>query len=542
MDSTTDISPLGKSVTTDNGLLMQAEAIARYYVENACFPSVAILDDLLVHGRSLNQFLITFQSLLFGCVHKLDETIDLQQYEDDFYKSLTIWIFAINDAPFCLKQEYQWRLRYQNIWPESKWRELSNTTATYIWRENIANTSYILSAKVDENKIDRRITQLQESWVLDETAQYRQEGQLLFLLSDAYPYGVYPTVRSYLRKGYRYYTPYFFVRELEPNQVTLVLRKVFSFVDDMDAGEKISRRFITLFNRIIKHSGRLNVYCQLFYLILSQITLRVFISENLTAEENNCLTCDSSKIGKNFGSSEAIGDLLECFYRLPWRKEQLMELIRLLSEAKDEESFFEQSKNAWMNEEILNAIEMKLYVQALEHEEHARDLDEAYATEEDSLNEELELRTGEKEIFEILTEVREELNILPADIRATAVMLSYITQMMDCGDISLKARTEKDREGRLLFYSVLRNTEMSLSILPRRISDIFMDFFRVAQFYWRDDDFPQRVRCYFEENMTQEKSAREVKTDIDNTVKFAELIRDHKKIADSMLNWKSVFG
>lgn len=85
----------------------------------------------------------------------------------------------------------------------------------------------------------------------------------------------------------------------------------------------------------------------------------------------------------------------------------------------------------------------------------------------------------------------------------------------------------------------------SLAIMPRRIYPHYREFYHLAQFCWRDDDFPETVDKYFREffggcnpyELTPEEQDYVRK----NAVKMAEFIGKYRDIVDTMINWINIY-
>ncbi len=88
----------------------------------------------------------------------------------------------------------------------------------------------------------------------------------------------------------------------------------------------------------------------------------------------------------------------------------------------------------------------------------------------------------------------------------------------------------------------------SLSIMPAKIYPHFDEFLRFAQFYWREKDFPDRVDKYFRWFFTEghhnpyQLTPAEQDHLRQSAVTMAKLIRDYQDIANSMLNWRCIYG
>lgn len=88
---------------------------------------------------------------------------------------------------------------------------------------------------------------------------------------------------------------------------------------------------------------------------------------------------------------------------------------------------------------------------------------------------------------------------------------------------------------------LVKAEEMSLSIMPRRMGKYYSKFFRFAQFYWREENFPQRAEAYFRDVIFRGADGPEARRYAGDARKFAELIQEHRDIVGSMLNWRSLY-
>lgn len=542
---------------TENGLLMQSEEIARIYCETGSFPHIGIIDDILVHGRSLTRFLQSFYNLIEKCVTTATPHVDKSQLKKQFYQGIHLWVYAVNDTPILLKQEYQWSMHYHCISSESKWRRFSRDISDLIFEGTTANTSYVLSARMDLSKCP--VLNDSPSWAFlqdNEKIQYeafpyftRSEEatspallQTFYLHSIAQEYAMYPAVRSYICGKYRFFTPLLFLPKLSPVQVTAISEKFLSYFQESGIGAL--ENLASLIVRARQYEERCHVFFQLICLLLSQVTLRTFLEDMFPEETDicNCFEYDTKKISRNFGLSEEITESLNALYAVKWPSDFLWELCVAAQLPKIHRSEATECalSDVPFKSNVLFAIEDIVYSLALSHEEHAKEMEKVYASGGEIQLNELD-KTGEISIESFLENVFAKINVPAPSLKMIMFALSCVTQMMDFGDISLKARGD-DESG---YYSAIRNTEMSLSIMPRRIAPFYLKFFQVAQFFWREDNLPERTRCYFTDFVFKDDASKAniaVEDFINNAVKFSELIRDHRCIVDSILNWRSLYS
>lgn len=515
---------------TENGLLLLAEEIAKFYKENRCFPVIAILDDILVYGRNMNLLLGQFWSTICQCLSRLGIDVEAEDTEAAFFQCVNLWIYAVNEAPILLRHEFQLNMHSHAFLAEAQWRSLSDSIAKCVAAEDVASTSFVLSVKLPYNP--KHYQPDPALWIADRELRYRnnQQQYTFYLFSPATKRGIYPSVRSYKKQGFLYFTPYFFMPELDWTQMICLLEAVFHI-----SARKVpeaTNECIRLFNRIKECSSRMTVYAQLATLLLSQITLSVFL-EHLDPEL--MLVYDTDKIIRNFGFWEGLDSILQCFCTIKWTESQLIELLDSLQVSNVPDEVLDTSiANSISQAEIVNAVERLTYKQAVDHERDVagklqRDLADIPADP-------LVNRTGEQELSQFLARVKEQTSN-STDTKSMLSILSCLTQMMDLGDISLKARFRR-HNGIPIFYSSLRTTEMSLAIMPRKLSVYYRQFYLLARLYYQDQDFTDRVEHYFRDVIFSGDPDNTHTVMISNARYFAQLIAENQMIAGSMLNWR----
>ena len=514
---------------TENGLLLQAEAAAKTYSETGSFCKIAIVDDILVYGRNMNLLLSQYWSAIRQCLIRLE--VGLEEAETAFNRSVNLWIYAVNDAPILLRHEFQWAMRGQRMLAENEWRTLSDSIARLIAGGDVANTSYVVSAKLPYGQ--GRYRPDPAVWISEKSLRYRKNRQNyeFYLFPRAAKSGVYPSVRSYMKRGGIYYTPYFFMPELTWSQAICVLKAIFDFSAKADL--KATNECIHLLNRTKECSSRLMVYAQFTFLLLSQITLSVFF-DGLAPQLAAAVEYDTEKISRNFGFAQKMEPVLRRFCEIRWDEGQLMALLECLDLPSG--PVYDWRPPASENrEDVVNAMELLTYKQAVDHERDAAGRKQ-YDPNDLPADPPHVNRTGEQELGRFLSRVEEKTGADGEDAESMLPVLSCLTQMMDLGDISLKARSKR-LDGVPVFYSSVRTTEMSLAIMPRKLGGYYRQFSVLARLYWRDEDFPERVERYFRDAVFSGDPEGRNEVMISNARYFAQMISENRVIVNSMLNW-----
>ena len=517
---------------TENGILLQAETIAEAYRQTGCFPTIAVVDDILVYGRSMNLLLSQLWNTILRCLGRLGIDAEQTNAEEAFLESISLWIYAINDAPILLRHEYQWILHGQHMMPENGWRSLSSSIAKLITDKDVANTSYVISAKLPD-EVDRYRPNA-AAWFSDGNARYRRNEQRyeFYLFRQAAKFGVYPSVRSYRKQGNIYYTPYFFITELTWAQAISILTTLFDFSAKVDV--EATNECINLLNQTKDCASRMMVYAQFAILLLSQVTLSVFFNGSAPNLESK-IEYDVEKISRNFAFERNITSTLRSFCKIKWSESQLLTLLKCLDSSKETVNA-QPSPEARTPDGIMNIMERLVYRQAVDHERDA--VGRKRCRFNDAPADRHINQTGEQDLSRFLSRVREESGT-GMDGSSMSQILSCLTQMMDMGDLSLKVRFRR-REGTQVFYSSIRTTEISLAIMPRKLAGYYKQFYLLAQIYWRDHDFPDRIESYFRDTIFAGDSEGKNAVMISNARYFAQLISENRMIAKSMLNWNDL--
>ncbi len=141
-------------VLSDSGLLANVPSIAYRYVAHRTIPQILIVDDILIHGRGINNLIDTF-------IHSLKDFLDdrgfvytYENLERDVIKSITIRVMAQNNKPLLMKGSYYQRLLVDGykptIWEPRQWHELSSCISRLVSESVFSNTSFTLSLYGDK--------------------------------------------------------------------------------------------------------------------------------------------------------------------------------------------------------------------------------------------------------------------------------------------------------------------------------------------------------------------------------------------------------
>ena len=149
--------------TTDINLACLGELLARYYDENQVLPHMLIVDELLLHGRTLNSVLKNLEHSILSSIsfpYKAPENSNPKNQpfylyiqriqkqsmtgsaQSQFLSSLELRVFVQNDDPLLLLPQYQRQLWAQSIRTPIQTRELSKQFSLLVSVSTVNNNSY----------------------------------------------------------------------------------------------------------------------------------------------------------------------------------------------------------------------------------------------------------------------------------------------------------------------------------------------------------------------------------------------------------------
>lgn len=129
--------------TTDTNIVCQGGGLADYYQRTGELPHILIVDEMLLHGRTLNHILTSLEhSILTALQVQSDRPVNAVTLQNEFVSKLEIRMFIQNNEPLLLLSRYQMRLWSDSIRTVSETRERSKQFALLVSVSNVNNNSY----------------------------------------------------------------------------------------------------------------------------------------------------------------------------------------------------------------------------------------------------------------------------------------------------------------------------------------------------------------------------------------------------------------
>lgn len=127
-----------KSVT-DYNLLSLCPSLADYYKLHACFPKIIIADELLIHGRSFNRFVMDLEERIEG---EFAERGQADTVLSVLKESVELRVYAKSEDSMLLLDRYAKKLQVGKECNRRLWRDISARYARLISVASINNISY----------------------------------------------------------------------------------------------------------------------------------------------------------------------------------------------------------------------------------------------------------------------------------------------------------------------------------------------------------------------------------------------------------------
>lgn len=126
---------------TDAGFMLHCRELAERYRREKRFPSILLCDDILIHGRNINHFLINLEKRL---VAELPECTE-DEIERALGRAVKIHVYVRADAPLILLGRYELNLSYRRCERPAFWRKLSNDISSLIVYAGMAYAVFVYS-------------------------------------------------------------------------------------------------------------------------------------------------------------------------------------------------------------------------------------------------------------------------------------------------------------------------------------------------------------------------------------------------------------
>lgn len=314
------LSPKSPQIMSNYGWFLCAEKYAQHYIDHGSFPLTVFIDDMLLHGRSIQNIMDGFTSLVIYHMDQMGTSYRRADVMEQLMLAIDIVVVAQNDTKLFLAREYEWKLNPLLMCDTAQGHMISQQIAQYFEQNGILNTSYILSAHHDE-AIRLRSSREWKRIVSDLDGIHQE----LFvwknpLLSDH----VQVTVRYNVIGSTAYITPYVLHGDVQDIQTLFQTIARLAEQHGLHPFSEMSQKVCEDFPYQL-----LECYFQMADMFIGQVALSLFIRD--TVQEDQELSFNTKKTARSFLPELEPKDLDNLTESL-WSSNELINLCNALSQ------------------------------------------------------------------------------------------------------------------------------------------------------------------------------------------------------------------
>lgn len=503
---------------TDNALLASVDQLAKFYRQNNALPELIIVDELLIHGRALNHFLLELEGKLADAIRRQTGNVEEgEKAAEKVEEKLHLKIFARNKDVLLLLFRYakEGRLDCFREYDADKWKTLSLRFARVVSIAPVNNVAYTWSFIVDDH-LHRKLSEqflckdVPFRRIETEIRGYKQTTDLLVYPTRSEPKVLFTVRRkkslsSFSNTEKWMYVPYMVFDQLQWKDVwnlhQYITKDIFAYSKPEDDSVRKFFRGDDLFGEGGPSEPVAHTYyrwcMQTNELVLNGLMMRVWMERYCALpmpEQNevirsidwehvgrnyNWLVAGTPKTGKTLLQVEASVDVLKSvwtfIYNLPLEENLLESYLTILTKDagrilpegwKSEASHIEKAD--W-KKHMECAVQQAIYDIGLDAEKNAYDrYGSGLIFSERTLANWGDHYSLQDVVAKCIQEYSQGRGVSDSEMD---YLLALITQAMDlgqvgmeplCGEKSLKADTEEN------VYTQVRAGEQSLFIAPFR--------------------------------------------------------------------------
>lgn len=490
-DDEINISGLQMKFSSKNRLFIQLSEIVDYYIENDRFPKILFAFPFIMGGQRQSEFFAKVEKALMKEFKRVNGASQ-EDFMKDFSKS-SIFVFGLRDNTTTLPRWVQSRMSFN---------KLHNKRSDWL------TSYYKITHGVPVKKDVLSITDTSNNLCLSDDYEYISHGDSALCILKKI--GFYLTIHSFIKEGKRIYTPYLFLDNIDINKVIPIIRIILKDIDKQN--HDLAEEIVNLLNNVLNKDYRLDIYTQFTSLLICQVYLNHFInSSNIKGEFN------IGDVAHNYGI-ENIDIILEQLVAHSFSDKTFNDILDYLDSLADTRKTKESSEEFFVRNIIFElGIDEAHYRKRLTHNDFCFKCDECetYLSINDFIN---KIK-------------KNNLNVLWS--------IFFLLEHIKSKSCLLETTMERSTN----FFSVrIHPNDLSLGILPFELSHYWQDFFRISQFYWRDDTFPEKIRDQFINDLFKNNMGEDETKVVGDAVYLAKMITENREVVDDMLNWGTIIN
>ena len=462
---------LTDGLMSNTAFLLSATEIADRYAYRRKFPRILICDDIMFHGRGIINLLSKFLKIVKDRLTEIGMEVSEGRLEDDLYRSLSIFVFACSEDKGLLIDKKKFRILAHQTLPMKQLLELSLQISNYLQSRGVANTSYVISAKLPWYQL--RILYKEQGINPSTAFQYKGGSQHVFFRERS------PRVLETIRicypdgdpekGGVLTSLPVF--GDIPREAFNVLCRSVADYMDQSIRYSQVAEYLRQDIDELIKPKA------QLLSFLYSILSLADFCRQKLSADSRDVyrilIDGDFDKISTNFDTGEQFRyEILSLFRNISTPKSASALLWDYLDQAA-QDLVFGRKKNL----DVQYTGEFRFIsgpdrIKRKKRYEDAEDIFyEAGADAEYDAYRYIRTETeydAKRPGFDIIP-FHQYMRIMNRKKDSSEHSIGCMFGLMDGGLISMNLEAEREREGQVV-RTVLKAGDLATFILPRRFS------------------------------------------------------------------------
>ncbi len=254
---------------TDSAILTVCDQIAEFYECNSYFPSIMLCDDIIIHGRNINNLIDDIENRLKELLPDVDERLLIYELE----RAIRISVYTCSKDGVLLEKRYESSLRMYRKESYSFLHVLSSNISTLILNSEVANASYVYSAFFDKNSFLSSI--IDSGWI---KTNYQNTEQYSLIIPMVNEYDDIQTIYSYRAtvKGQGIeLVPFVFLPQISADETMDIYKNIIQRMED----KEYRQEYIDAVNKLYLIEGKRTFY-ELVSFIHSYALLNDFCEKN----------------------------------------------------------------------------------------------------------------------------------------------------------------------------------------------------------------------------------------------------------------------
>ncbi len=463
---------LTDSIMSNTAFLLSARAIADRYVYSKEFPRILVCDDIMLHGRGIIKLLDKFKRIVKSRLTELLEDVNDRRLEADIFRAVSIYVFASNKNEGLLIDRTKYRLFSAQTFSMNQLRTLSLQISDYLQSQGVANTSYVLTARLSYNQVKMLLSN-EGGGGLSKPFQYKGRRQYVFYRGRSSK--IIETIRLYFpdriqeKGGVLTSVPIF--GDIFGESFKMLSRVVAQYLERNVRYSQIAG-FLRLENTELDKAK-----AQLLSFLYSILSLADYCRQGLHVEGNELyrilVSGDFNKIISNFDKSDIFRyEILNLFREICMDTTAGSVLWDCLDFAAQDLIVGQKQRIFARNKALFKCIEGPVALIRKKEYEEAEDIfyEVGMDAEYDAFR---YYRTGkpfdvERAGYDVIS-FKKYMQLMGSVKVSQEHSLGCMFGLMDSGLISMNLETIRERGGQTI-QTVLKAGELATYVLPRRFS------------------------------------------------------------------------